>query len=177
MFSPWHGAQRQGRFAFSDMKQAQHSVTGAFLNVNTAARQRKSPLDGNKHRPTKVADSLSLSRHRLTTGARASSPPATCRDRVSQSQQRVHPGSPGTDAQGQYPDAHGGDTPLRVRAPWGRGVSQRPGVVTGRTDCGSKDARHVIQAKNPASFQTTTSHQTGYENIFWPIPKTNQTCK
>lgn len=60
------------------------------MNTNTTTQQRKSLLDRNKHRLTKLTDSLPLSAYHLLTEAVVYLLPSMCSEFVSQNQQLVH---------------------------------------------------------------------------------------
>lgn len=77
-------------------KQASVLIHRNSMSTNTTTQQRKSLLDTNTHRLTKVTNSLSLSLYHLPTGANVYSLPSMCSEFISQTQQLVHPCSPGT---------------------------------------------------------------------------------
>ena len=79
-----------------DGNKPQYSLIGVFMNTNTTTQQRKSLLDKNKHRLTKVTDSLSLSLYHLLTGANVYFLPSMCSEFIPRHQHLVHPCSLGT---------------------------------------------------------------------------------
>ena len=125
------------------------------MNTNTTAHKGESLLDENKHRPTRVADSLTLTLYRLTTGVSVSSLPCSlCSEFVSRSQQLVHPGFPGRgklqcwllSSPGRCSDAFSGEALLHKQTALRRSISHKPGTAAEGIHCRSKDASHAVQA-------------------------------